>query len=63
MYEEIGRANVQLGERVTGISASTDGVQVTTSDVTIKQYYHVVSTMSLGCLQTVDLDNALLSYE
>lgn len=66
MYDKIGPSNVKFGKTVTSVTVDTDsnsGVMVTTADGEVSTYYHVVSTMSLGCLQTVDLTGALLSYE
>jgi monoamine oxidase len=53
------------GNQVTAIALGADKQSVVV-DIAGKQsrtYSHVISTMSLGCLQTVDLRYAELSYE
>lgn len=64
MYEKV-KDSVKFGEKVSSIAVAPDstGVQVTSESGYTPKYYHVISTMSLGCLQTVDLTQAMVSYE
>ena len=65
MYAMLNPADVKFNNKVTGISVAggKESVVVTVNGNVSTEYSHVVSTMSLGCLQTVDLTGAALSYE
>lgn len=66
MYSMLDPADVKMNKQVTQIAVATDingGVVVNVAGEGPTTYYHVISTMSLGCLQTVDLTGASLSYE
>jgi monoamine oxidase len=66
MYAKLGPGSVATGKRVTKIALSPDTENMITAvvaDGTQRNYSQVISTMSLGCLQAVDLTGASLSYQ
>ena len=65
MYATLDPADVKFNKRVTGIALAADNssVVVNVDGEPATTYSQVISTMSLGCLQTVDLTGAALSYE
>jgi hypothetical protein len=66
MFNQLNNPSISYNAEVTKISCTTDppGVLVTVKgEDTPRTYDHVICTMPLSCLSTVDLTDVVLTYE
>lgn len=64
MAKKLPEGKIFNDERVTAIAPTTSGLAVTTSgDQPPRTYSHVISTMPLSCLRTVDTSQCEFSWD